>query len=359
MRPARARGIVDYLQGAFGASIRKACSCIGLQKSSYFYKPRRPSQAALKQRIKEISETRVRYGYRRIHVLLQREGWEVNVKRVYRLYTELGLQIRNKRPKRKVSAKLREDRRPPEGPNDVWAMDFLSDQLFDGRKIRVLTIVDAFSKIAPAVDVRQRYTGADVVATLERVTADHGLPNSIRVDNGPEFVSKDLDLWAYMNGVILDFSRPGKPTDNSFVEAFNGKVRAECIESELVLVAGRCQAQMRGVQNTTTITSVHLLDRPQDPDRVHEIHRPTQPADRIIARESPQQAVQRSGQAQTAGTVTLTADHLDGAGHLCPNLGHCHKDHASNGSISGWRVNRTTSRNLEQFHLTPVHSQRL
>jgi putative transposase len=147
------------------------CSCIGLQKSSYFYKPRRSSQAALKQRIKEISETRVRYGYRRIHVLLRREGWEVNVKRVYRLYTELGLQIRNKRPKRKVSAKLREDRRPPEGPNDVWAMDFLSDQLFDGRKIRVLTIVDAFSKIAPAVDVRQRYTGADVVATLERVTA--------------------------------------------------------------------------------------------------------------------------------------------------------------------------------------------
>lgn len=106
MRPARARGIVDYLQGAFGASIRQACSCIGLQKSSYFYKPRRPSQAALKQRIKEISETRVRYGYRRIHVLLRREGWEVNVKRVYRLYTELGLQIRNNRPKRKVSAKL-------------------------------------------------------------------------------------------------------------------------------------------------------------------------------------------------------------------------------------------------------------
>lgn len=157
------------------------------------------------------------------------------MKRVYRLYTELGLQIRNKRPKRKVSAKLREDRRSPEKPNDVWAMDFLSDQLFDGRKIRVLTIVDAFSKIAPAVDVRQRYTGADVVATLERVTVEHGLPNSIRVDNGPEFVSKDLDLWAYMNGVILDFSRPGKPTDNSFVEAFNGKVRAECIDQNWFL----------------------------------------------------------------------------------------------------------------------------
>jgi putative transposase len=114
-------------------------------------------------------------------------------------------------------------------------MDFLSDQLFDGRKIRAPTIMDPFSKIAPAVDVRQRYTGADVVATLERDIAEHGLPASIRVDNGPEFVSKDLDLWAYMNRVVLDFSRPGKPTDNSFVEAFNGQVRAECIDQNWFL----------------------------------------------------------------------------------------------------------------------------
>ena len=157
------------------------------------------------------------------------------MKRVHRLYTELDLQIRNKRPKRKVAAKLREDRRTPERPNEVWAMDFLSDQLFDGRKIRVLTIVDAFSKISPAIDVRQHYTGGDVVATLERVTAEHGVPGSIRVDNGPEFVSKDLDLWAYMNGVVLDFSRPGKLTDNGFVEAFNGKVRADCIDQNCFL----------------------------------------------------------------------------------------------------------------------------
>jgi putative transposase len=114
-------------------------------------------------------------------------------------------------------------------------MGFLSDQLFDGRKIRVLTIVDAFSKVAPAIDARQRHTGADVVATLERVTVEHGLPASIRVDNGPEFVSKALDSWACANGVILDFSRPGKPTDNSFVEAFNGKVRAECIDQNWFL----------------------------------------------------------------------------------------------------------------------------
>lgn len=229
------RAPVDYLQGVFAISIRRGCSVLGLPRSTYFYKARRPSQAALRKRIREIAETRVRYGYRRIHVLLRREGWQVNAKRVYRLYVEEGLQIRNKRPKRKVSAKLREDRKPPTAPNEVWAMDFLSDQLFDGSKIRVLAIVDAFSKVSPAIDARHRYTGADVVQTLERVTADYGYPKTIRVDNGPEFISKDLDLWAYMNDVTLDFSRPGKPTNNAFVEAFNGKVRAECIDQNWFL----------------------------------------------------------------------------------------------------------------------------
>jgi putative transposase len=216
-------------------SIRRACSVLNFERSTYHYKSRRPSQAGLRKRIREIAETRVRYGYRRIHVLLEREGWQVNHKRVYRLYVEEGLQIRNKRPKRKVSAKLREDRKAPTAPNQVWAMDFLSDQLFDGSKLRILAIVDAFSRLSPAIDVRQRYKGSDVVDTLDRVTAIHGMPKSIRVDNGPEFISKDLDLWAWSNGVTLDFSRPGKPTDNAFVESFNGKVRAECIDQNWFL----------------------------------------------------------------------------------------------------------------------------
>ena len=114
-------------------------------------------------------------------------------------------------------------------------MNFLSDQIVDGTKIRVLTIVDTFTKVSPAIDVRPSYTGADVVTTLERVTQIYGKPKFIRVDQGPEFTSRQLDLWAYANNVILDFSRPGKPTDNSFAEAFNGKVRAECIDQNLFL----------------------------------------------------------------------------------------------------------------------------
>lgn len=183
------------------------------------------------KRIKEIAETRVRYGYRRIEVLLRREGWRVNHKRVRRLYGEMGLQLRNKSPKRRVKAKLRQDRTAATAANQVWAMDFVHDQLFDGRKIRILTIVDTFSRYAPAIDVRASFRGIDVVETLERIALETGCPRTIRLDNGPEFISKELDLWAFLHDVTLDFSRPGKPTDNAYIESLNGKFRTECLNA--------------------------------------------------------------------------------------------------------------------------------
>jgi putative transposase len=229
MTPGRRREVVDDLRGTWKVSIRRACSAVQAQRSSYFYKSRRPDRALLKTRIKEIAETRVRYGYRRIHVLLRREGWLVNVKLVSRLYREMSLQLRNKSPKRKVKAKLREDREAPSARNDVWAMDFVHDQLFDATKVRVLTILDAFTKFSPAIVPRLSWRGTGVVEVLERVCKEVGFPRTIRVDQGPEFISKDLDLWAYRRGVILDFSRPGKPTDNAFIESLNGKFRMECL----------------------------------------------------------------------------------------------------------------------------------
>ncbi|MEO1407768.1 MAG: integrase core domain-containing protein, partial [Pseudomonadota bacterium] len=138
---------------------------------------------------------------------------------------------RNKHPKRRVKAKLREDRREAVGPNDVWAMDFVHDQLALGKKLRILTIVDTHSRLCPAADPRFSYRGEDVVQTLERVCGSVGYPKTIRVDNGSEFISRDLDLWAYANDVTLDFSRPGKPTDNGFIEAFNSKLRTECLNA--------------------------------------------------------------------------------------------------------------------------------
>jgi putative transposase len=235
MKPARKREMVDHIRVAWQVSIRRACRAVPVDRSTYHYRSKRAGQAPLVKRIKEIAETRVRYGYRRIHILLRREGWIVNHKRVRRLYSEEGLQLRNKSPKRRVKAKLRDDRRAATAPNEIWAMDFVHDQLFDGRKIRVLTIVDTFTRVSPAIDVRQNFRGMDVVETLERASRDIGYPKTIRLDNGPEFISRELDLWAFLHGVTLDFSRPGKPTDNAFIESLNGKFRAECLNANWFL----------------------------------------------------------------------------------------------------------------------------
>lgn len=219
----------------WGISIRRACKVLRFDTSTYHYKSRRTGQAPLERRIKEICETRVRYGYRRVHVHLCRDGWKINMKKTRRIYSELGLQLRNKHPKRRVKAKLRDDRQEAVGPNDVWAMDFVHDQLATGKKLRILTVVDTHSRYCPAADARFTYRGEDVVQTLEGICRKTGYPKTIRVDNGSEFISRDLDLWAYANNVTLDFSRPGKPTDNGFIEAFNSKLRSECLNAHWFL----------------------------------------------------------------------------------------------------------------------------
>jgi putative transposase len=232
------------MRGEWDVSIRRACRVLLVDTTTYHYKSRRTGQAGLEQRIKEICQTRVRYGYRRVHVLLRRDGWQINQKKTRRIYRELGLQLRNKTPKRRVKAKLREDRRNATRPNETWAMDFVHDQLATGQKLRVLTIVDTFSRFSPALVPRLTFRGADVVEVLERVGREVGLPSAIRVDQGTEFVSRDLDLWAYQHGVMLDFSRPGKPTDNAFIEAFNGRFRAECLNAHWFLSLADAREKM-------------------------------------------------------------------------------------------------------------------
>lgn len=167
--------------------------------------------------------------------MLRREGFNVNHKRIHRLYCQTGLQLRNKNPKRKVKAKARENPIIASTKNDCWSMDFMADNLFTGEKIRVLTVVDNFTKISPVIDVKFSYKAIDVVNSLRKAVSIYGLPKAIKVDNGPEFISKELDLWAYSNKVDLDYSRPGKPTDNAFIESFNGKVRQECLNQHWFL----------------------------------------------------------------------------------------------------------------------------
>lgn len=149
-----------------------------------------------------------------------------------RICRELGLQLLNKKPKRHVKAKLCDDREMAVGPNDVCAMDFVHDQLATGRKLRTLIIFDTDARYSPATDLRFSYKGPDVVDTLERVCRKIGYPKTIRVDNGSEVISLDLDLWAYMNKFTRDFARPGKPMDNAFIEAFNSKLRQQCLNAD-------------------------------------------------------------------------------------------------------------------------------
>lgn len=148
-------------------SIRKACAALEFDRSTHHYKSRRSDQAALEQRIREICQVRVRYGYHRIHVVLRREGWRHGQNKTRCIYRELGLQLRNKAPKRRVKAKLRDDRRPATRANETWGMDFVHDQLATGQKLRVLTIVDIFSRFSPALEPRFTIRGSDVVAILE------------------------------------------------------------------------------------------------------------------------------------------------------------------------------------------------
>ena len=180
-------------------------------------------------RIREIAKDRVRFGYRRIHIMLQREGWHVNHKCVYRIYREEGLNLRVKGRRKKVGMPRMPESGMPVRVNECWAMDFVSDQLYNGKRFRSLTLLDVFSRECLAIHAEQRITGENVASVLDGIVAERGCPERIKVDNGPEFISNALDAWAYFNGVVLDFSRPGKPTDNPHIESFNGIFRNECL----------------------------------------------------------------------------------------------------------------------------------
>jgi putative transposase len=181
--------------------------------------------------MREIAQVRIRYGYRKIRVLLIREGWKVGKKLVYRLYQEEGLSLRRPVRRKRRAAITRRERIRASGPNQVWSIDFVADQLADGRRFRALTVVDVYTRESLAIEVGQKLKGLDVVGVLQRICKERGAPKVLFCDNGTEFTSQVMDLWADHRGVRIDFSRPGKPTDNADVESFNGTLRDECLNT--------------------------------------------------------------------------------------------------------------------------------
>ena len=223
-----------YLEASWTRSERRACGLVGINRSSCRYRGSGRDDGPLKDRLRELAAERRRFGYRRLHVLLRREGWVVNHKRVYRIYREEGLSVR-----RRCRKRVARERCPTPaltGPDQRWALDFVSDALFWGRKIRMLTVVDAFTRESLAIEVDTSLSGVRVARVLDRVIGERGqAPEEIVLDNGPELTSKALDQWAYEQGVALHFIEPGKPVQNAFIESFNGRLRDECLNEHWFL----------------------------------------------------------------------------------------------------------------------------
>ena len=200
---------------------------LGVPLSSQRYRSRRPPQEGLRQRLRELAVERVRWGYRRLHILLKREGVQVNHKRLYRLYREERLAVRGR--KRKRVAVPRQPMATPTRLNECWAMDFMSDSLASGRRYRIFNVVDALSREGLASEVDTSLPAVRVIGALEEIALLRGYPTRIRVDNGPEFRSARLDAWAYEHGVTLEFIQPGKPIQNAVMESYNGRMRDELL----------------------------------------------------------------------------------------------------------------------------------
>lgn len=212
----------------FGLSHRRACRVIGLARSTQQYKSRKRDEIRLRERIRDMAQKKRKYGSPRIYTLLRREGWKINHKRVERIYREEGLSLRRKKRK-KVAAMGRIITRKPDRANQSWSMDFAMDSLCNGRRFRILTIVDDYTRECPVIETDTSINGKRVVRALDRIEETRGLPESITVDNGPEFTGRALDEWAYRKKVILNFIRPGKPVENAYIESFIGKFRDECL----------------------------------------------------------------------------------------------------------------------------------
>ena len=226
--PQARREAVTVLMTERDFGVTRACGLLQISRALYRYQSRRPECAGLRERIAEIAALKRRYGYRRVHVLLRREGWRVNRKLTYRLYRQAGLAVRRRKRKR-IGPFERKPLPKPTAANRSWSMDFVSDGLADGRRIRCLAIVDDCTRECVALEVDTSITGTRVKAVLEQLADTRGLPRSITVDHGPEFEGQVLDAWAYRSNVQLSFIRPGKPNENAYIESFNGKFRDECL----------------------------------------------------------------------------------------------------------------------------------
>jgi putative transposase len=237
---AQRRDAVTHAMAVAAVSERRACRFTGFPRATQRYRSVKRSEPDLVARLTTLALLRPRWGYRRLHLLLVREGWAVNHKRVQRLYRAAGLLVRQRRRKRVAVA--RQPLAAPRGPGERWSMDFVRDTLGGGRVFRAFTLVDDYTRECLAIEVDYALPGARVARVLERVCAARGQPTSIVCDNGPEFAGRVLDQWAHTRGLTLAFIQPGKPVQNAYVESFNGRLRDECLNESWFVSLADAQA---------------------------------------------------------------------------------------------------------------------
>lgn len=221
---------MSYVEVEYQMSERHACRLMGLGRSTHRYRARKERDAALRMRLKELAARRMRFGYRRLTAMLLREGMPANHKRVYRLYREEGLAMRI-RQRRRIRWSGAVVKPAASQPNERWSMDFVSDCVSSGKVIRMLTIVDDCTRECPVIEVDTSLGGLRVRRVLDRIASERGLPGAIVLDNGPEFRGRALAAWSEERGVRLEFIQPGKPTQNAYIESFNGRLRDECLNA--------------------------------------------------------------------------------------------------------------------------------
>ncbi|MGJ5150261.1 IS3 family transposase [Bradyrhizobium sp. HKCCYLR1023] len=232
VRPAAKRAAAAHLQAKLGLSERRACSIVGADRTMVRYRSRRPPDTALRGRLRELASERRRFGYRRLFILLRREGEPSGINRVHRLYREEGLTVRKRRSRRKacgVRVPILVDARP----NARWSLDFVSDQFAGGRRFRILNIVDDVTKECLGAIADTSLSGRRVARELTSIIARRGKPGSIVSDNGTEFTSNAMLAWCRDNAIDWHFIAPGKPIQNAFVESFNGRMRDEFLNETL------------------------------------------------------------------------------------------------------------------------------
>ena len=219
-----------WLQREFGVSERRACATTGSVRSTQRYSSRRQSDHDFRTRLRAIALERPRFGYRRVHTMLLREGFAVGARRTYHVYRQEGLAVRRRRPKR-VRNGMRQPLATALHPNFSWSLDFVHDQLADGRRIRTLNVVDDCTRECLAIEVDTSLGGRRVTRVLDELLKRRDKPSRITLDNGPELTSHAVQKWASARGVQLSYIDPGKPMQNGYVESFNGKFRDECLNT--------------------------------------------------------------------------------------------------------------------------------